>query len=112
MFCSPGRSIGLGSRPVGGVGIFELPNCIGKINRRTKGESEAFMEPLQGSPTGIDTLPKPNIAPPVFNNIKVLLKAWRPGNGPIVERAKLGFNKRSDSIKSRVEGIISNSKGS
>ena len=98
MLLSSGRSIGLGSRPVSGVGIFELTNGIREINRGAKGESKAFVEPFQSSSTGVDTLPQPNIAPPIFNNIKVLLQARRPGNGPIVEGAQLGFNRRPDGI--------------
>ena len=111
MFFSPGRSIGLGSRPVSGVGVFELANCIGEINRGAKGESKAFVEPFQSSSTGVDTLPQPNIAPPIFNNIKVLLQARRPGDRPIVEGSQLGFHRSSDSIKSRMKGVIGSNKG-
>ena len=98
MLLSPGQSIGLGSRPVGGVGFFELTNGIGEINRGTKGESKVFVEPFKGSSTSVDTLPKPNIAPPIFNNIKVLLQARRPGDGPIVEGAQLGFHRKPNSV--------------
>ena len=112
MLLSPGRSIGLGSRPVSGVGIFELTNGIREINRGAKGESKAFVEPFQSSSTGVDTLPQPNIAPPIFNNIEVLLQAGGPGDRPIIEGSQLGFHRCSDSIKSRMKGVIGCSKGS
>ena len=98
-------------RPVCGVGIFELANGIREINRGTKGESKAFVEPFQSSSTSVDTLPQPNIAPPIFNNIKVLLQARRPGYGPMVERAQLGLHQRPNSIESRIKGGIGCDKG-
>ena len=69
------------------------------------------MKALQRGSAGVDPLSESHISAPVFNGVKILLETGRPRDGPIVEGAKLRFNRESDVIQGRMKGVIGCSKG-
>jgi len=64
------------------------------------------METLEGASTGVDTLSKTHITSPVFNNIPISLKMWRPRDSPGIDAAKLGLNCRADAVERGVGGVV------